>query len=272
MRYFLAPFAVLAALAGLLPAQTPEFDAASVKPSAGGARRAMVASPGRIMFTAVTLRDCLMAAYDVKDYQITGPDWLRTDRFDIVATVPEPASPDAAPAASAGQTPPAPNNGQAAPVLTAAMRQMLQKLLNDRFQITLHHEQRDLPVYAMVVGKNGTKLKEAETPGRSSVQMNGGTVTLRNVTVQELLDYMSRLRTAEMDRPVVDNTGLKGQYNVTVNLFGTQEEMMAALNKGDFGTSIFTLLQEQLGLKLEPEKLPLDMIVIDKAVRTPVEN
>jgi uncharacterized protein (TIGR03435 family) len=80
------------------------------------------------------------------------------------------------------------------------------------------------------------------------------------------------MRMAEMDRPVIDNTGLKGRYDFTVTLFGTQEEMMAALNKGDFGTSIFTLIQEQLGLKLEPQKLPIDMVIVEKAERVPTEN
>jgi len=121
----------------------------------------------------------------------------------------------------------------------------------------------------MVVGKNGTKLHETETPGRSNMRMNGGGVVFTSVSVPELIEYISRLRTAEMDRPVVDNTGLKGRYNFTVNLFGTQEEMMAAVGKGDFGSSIFTLIQEQLGLKLEPQKLPLEMVVVDKAEKVP---
>jgi uncharacterized protein (TIGR03435 family) len=152
------------------------------------------------------------------------------------------------------------------------MRLMLQKLLTDRFRMTIHREQRDLPVYAMVVGKNGTKLKDTENPGKSSFRMNGGSVAFTSVTVQELIDDMSQMRSAEMDRPVVDNTGLKGRYDFTVTLFGTQDEMMAALNKGDFGTSIFTLIQEQLGLKLEPQKLPLDMVIVDKAEKAPTAN
>jgi len=237
-----------AAVAGCLCAQTPQFDAASVKPSkAGGGRGSMTGDTGRITYTNVSLRDCLMNAYDAKDYQISGPDWIRTERYDIVATAPGPVSDD-------------------------AMKLMLQKLLTERFQMTIHKEKKDLPVYAMVVGKNGTKLHETETPGRSNMRMNGGGVVFTSVSVPELIEYISRLRTAEMDRPVVDNTGLKGRYNFTVNLFGTQEEMMAAVGKGDFGSSIFTLIQEQLGLKLEPQKLPLEMVVVDKAEKVPREN
>ncbi len=250
------------AIVSALHAQSPEFDVASVKPSAPGGRKALTVSPGRITFNSVTLRDCLMAAYDMKDYQITGPDWMRIDRFDIVATAP------------AGMTEsPAPESGAlAGPVLTPNLRLMLQKLLNARFQITMHREKRELPVYAMVVGKNGTKLKETDTPGRSNMRMNGGSVSFKSVTIQELVDDLSQIRTAEMDRPVIDNTGLKGRYDFTVTLFNTQEEMMAAINKGDFGSSIFTLIQEQLGLKLESQKLPLDMVIVEKAERVPTDN
>jgi uncharacterized protein (TIGR03435 family) len=236
-------------LAGCLLAQTPEFDAASVKPSkAPGMRGSLKSDAGRITYTNVTLRDCLMAAYGVKDYQISGPAWLPAERYDIVATANGAASDD-------------------------AIRLMLQKLLNDRFQMTVHREKKELPVYALVVGKNGTKLMhESENPGKSRTQMSGGSVVFTSITVPELVDYMSHMRSAEMDRPVVDNTGLKGKYDFTVTLFASQEEMMAALNKGDFGSSIFTLIQEQLGLKLEPEKLPLDMLVVDKAEKIPTEN
>jgi uncharacterized protein (TIGR03435 family) len=247
----------ITALAGCLHAQTPEFDAASVRPSAPGGRRSMVVSPGRLTFGNVTLRDCLMAAYDAKDYQISGPDWMKTDRFDIVATAPGGDNAVASPAGSA---------------LSEPVRAMLRKLLTARFQMSIRVEKRELPVYAMVVGKNGTKLKETETPGRSNMRMNGGSVAFRSVTVQELVDDLSQFKTAEMDRPVIDDTGLKGRYDFTVTLFGTQEEMAAAMSKGDFGSSIFTLIQEQLGLKLEPRKLPLDMVVVEKAERVPTEN
>ena len=115
-------------------------------------------------------------------------------------------------------------------------------------------------------------MKESENPGKSRTQISGGSVAFTSITVPELVDYMSHMRMAEMDRPVIDNTGLKGKYDFTVTLFASQDEMMAALNKGDLGTSIFTLIQEQLGLKLEPQKLPLDMVVVDKAEKVPTEN
>jgi uncharacterized protein (TIGR03435 family) len=248
MTYRSGCILILAALGASLCAQAQEFDAASIKPSkAGGGRGSMNSDSGRITYTNVSLRDCLMAAYDAKDYQISGPDWMRTDRFDIIATASGSASDD-------------------------AMKLMLQKLLTARFQMTVRREKKDLPVYAMVIAKGGTKLHETETPGKSNMRMTSGGVAFTSVTVQELIDDMSRLRTAEMDRPVIDDTGLKGRYDFTVTLFASQEEMTAAMSKGDFGSSIFTLIQEQLGLKLEPRKLPLEMVIVEKAERIPTEN
>jgi uncharacterized protein (TIGR03435 family) len=136
----------------------------------------------------------------------------------------------------------------------------------------VHVEKRELPVYAMVVSKNGAKLKDAAAAGRPAIRMNGGGVVFTSVTIADLIDLMSRVHLAELDRPVVDDTGLTGRYDLTINLFGTQEEMMSAMSKGDFGSSIFTLIQEQLGLRLEPKKLPLQMVVVDQAERTPSEN
>lgn len=225
-----------------------EFEAASLKPStAGGGRGSMKMDSTRLTYTNVSVRDCIMSAWNVKDYQIDGPDWLRSDRYDLVATAAAPAEDD-------------------------ALKGMLQSLLLERFHMKVHLETRELPVYAMVVSKGGAKLKDAAAPGRPAIRMNGGGVVFTSVTIADLIELMTRAHLAELDRPVVDDTGLTGRYDVTVNLFGTQEEMTSALSKRDFGSSIFTLIQEQLGLKLEPKKLPLQMVVVDQAERTPSEN
>ncbi|HVY94139.1 MAG TPA: TIGR03435 family protein [Bryobacteraceae bacterium] len=225
-----------------------EFEAASLKPStAGGGRGSMKMDSTRLTYTNVSVRDCIMSAWNVKDYQIDGPDWLRSDRYDLVATAAAPAEED-------------------------ALKGMLQSLLLERFHMKMHLETRELPVYAMVVSKGGAKLKDAAAPGRPAIRMNGGGVVFTSVTIADLIELMTRAHLAELDRPVVDDTGLTGRYDVTVNLFGTQEEMTSALSKRDFGSSIFTLIQEQLGLKLEPKKLPLQMVVVDQAERTPSEN
>jgi len=201
----------------------------------------------RLTYANVSVRDCVMSAWNVKAYQVEGPDWLATDRYDLAAT-------------------------SAMPVEEDSLKNMLQALLLERFHMKVHLETRELPVYAMVVSKNGAKLKDAAAPGRPAIRVNGGGVVFTGVTITDLIDLMSRVHLAELDRPVVDDTGLTGRYDLTVNLFGTQQEMMSALSKGDFGSSIFTLIQEQLGLKLEPKKLLTRMVVVDQAERTPSEN
>jgi uncharacterized protein (TIGR03435 family) len=224
--------------------RSAEFEAASLRVSkAGGGRGSMTMDSTRLTYTNVSVRDCIMSAWNVKAYQIDGPDWVGTDRYDLAAT-------------------------SATPV-EDALKNMLQALLIERFHMKVHVEKRDLPVYAMVVSKNGAKLKDAAAAGRPAIRMNGGGVIFTSVTIADLIDLMSRVHLAELDRPVVDDTGLTGRYDLTIHLFGTQEEMMSALSKGDFGSSLFTLIQEQLGLKLEPKKLPLQMVVVDQAERTP---
>jgi uncharacterized protein (TIGR03435 family) len=229
-------------------AAPPEFEAASVRVSkATRGRGSITFNATRLTYTNVRVLDCMMSAWNVKDYQIDGPDWLRTDRYDITATTP-------------------------APVEEEALKGMLQALLQERFQMKVHLEKRVLPVYAMVVSKSGVKLKPAAAPGRPSIRMNGGGVVFTSVTIADLIDLLSRVHLAELDRPVVDDTGLTGRYDLSISLFGTQEEMRSALAKGDFGASIFTLIQEQLGLKLEPKQLPVQVVAVDRAERTPSAN
>src|SRR5262249_3697028 len=149
MRTFAAA-AALACSTALCFAQTgnlqPSFEVASIKPAAppSDPHRIMVGmrggpgtpDPGQISYFNVTLRNVLMTAYDVKDYQISGPGWLGSERYDIIAKVPP------------GTT-------------KEQLRLMLQNLLAERFQVSLHHESKELPMFALVVAKGGPKMKEA---------------------------------------------------------------------------------------------------------------
>src|SRR5258706_8034367 len=136
-------FPTILTLATLLAAsQTPlSFEVASIKPAApitdGRIQIGMGGDAGRINFSNVSVRDMLTQAYNVKDYQITGPDWLRSVRFDVTATLPANTSRDKVP-------------------------EMLQTLLADRFKVALHRETKELPVYALLVAKSGLKVKKAE--------------------------------------------------------------------------------------------------------------
>jgi uncharacterized protein (TIGR03435 family) len=260
---------------------TSAFEAASVKPAApstdGNVRRSFKGDAGRIDYQNVTLKGLIMRAYGVKDYQIAGPDWLNSAGYDVVATIPHDATEAQAPL-------------------------MLQTLLAERFKLTLHHETKDLPVYALVVGKNGPKLKPAEQEEGFSMRMSPkGRHIDGKSRLAGLCDFLSRT----LDRPVVDMTDLKGVYDITLDWAPDDSERAgmtktameaafspaaggppqavigkgAAIGKGSEnmpdntdGASLFTALQERLGLKLEQRKTPADFLILDRAEKVPVEN
>jgi uncharacterized protein (TIGR03435 family) len=294
MRNIRSGILLLAGAAGLFaqsaPAR-PEFEVASIKPSvaapAGGQVHVGVQIDGaQVHCTYLSLKDYLRIAYQVKDFQVTGPDWMASERFDIHAKLP-----------TGGR-------GQ--------FRDMLQTLLEDRFQIKMHRASKEFPVYAVVVGKGGLKLKESPldpepegseggkgavnvtaTGGRGGTTVNYGRgayftladnkIEARKLSMEALADSIGRF----VERPVVDMTELKGTYDL--NLEFTPEEyrvllirmaLSAGVNlpaeamkllEGASDESLFKGLQ-QLGLKLESRKAPLDVIVIDSATRTPIEN
>ena len=178
----------------------------------------------------------LTYAYRLKDFQITGaPDWVNqfASAYDIEA---KPAT----------------------PVTEAECRLMVRSLLADRFKLKTHNESRDAPVYLLTVGKNGPKkLREG-----GAAKLNGiaqiGADWADGMTMAMLAGILSNYA----DRPVLDRTGLQAKYGVTLDL---------ALSDGDNRASIFTAVQEQLGLKLEPGRAAVDVLVIDRIER-PDEN
>jgi uncharacterized protein (TIGR03435 family) len=227
----------------------PVFDVASIKPNKSFKDRPMMAiDPGRISYTSVTLSDCLQEAYSIRPYQISGPDWIRTERFDIIAK-------------AAG----------AAPV--SQVRLMLQALLAERFKMTIHREKKDLPVFALVVGKNGPKFQsaadEAPEPG---AHFAGGAFTFKGSTMKSFADFLGRM--PSLGRPVVDMTGLIGSYDLTLKIGDLDPEASPADMKRSLRdwTSIFTDVQNSLGLKLEPRKSEMEILVIDHAEKVPTEN
>ena len=255
--------ALLAALAfAQPPAGAPAFEVASVKParppSENNLRVSMTGDAGSVRFSNVTLRDVMTRAYSVKDHQITAPDWLRSERYDIVAKLPQGASRDQIPA-------------------------MLETLLAERFQLKLHRETKVMPIYALVAGKNGPKLRETtESTGGMRMSMSPkGRQMSGKVTIKALSDALSRM----MDRPVMDMTELKGTYDVNLEwvadenqpgLFGPgprrpEGAQERAPDRGE-GPSIFTAVQEQLGLRLEARKSPVEILVVDHVEKTPTEN
>jgi uncharacterized protein (TIGR03435 family) len=242
-RQFLA---LLASPALVAFPQTPvEFEVATVKPAppqpGGNTSYGMSANAGRLSYANVTVKDVLEKAYRVQRYQIAGPDWIDTERFDIAAKIPDGAARDQVPL-------------------------MLQALLADRFKLALHRETKELPMYALVVAKNGPKFKTFESDAGIYSRSNGAHWHVEaKGSMQRFAEFLSE----EAGRPVADQTGLSGLYQMTLDW--AADDAVAA-NDTAAGPSLFTALQEQLGLKLDSTKGPVEMLVIDRAERTPTEN
>jgi uncharacterized protein (TIGR03435 family) len=231
--------ASLAACAfGQQAAEVLEFEAASVKPNKSGSNHSEShGTPGQLIALNMSLRAYICRAYSVRDYQVSGPDWLASEKFDIVAKYP-------------------PHSGDSQP------GPRLQKLLADRFKLAIHRESKESPVYALVAAKNGPKIKAVEDSGDHSTNNDGHHLTAKGITMARLAEFLSR----NMDRPVVDLTEMKGVFDLTLDW--TPEK---AGDDAD-GPTLLTALQQQLGLKLQPHKAPIEMIVVDHAERIPVEN
>jgi bla regulator protein BlaR1 len=211
------------------------FEVASVKPNRyGAAASTFRARNGSLHSTNVSLRDFIRWAYGVKDYQVAGPDWLTSQRYDIVAKAPA-AVPD------------------------DRLMPMLQALLAERFKLAIHRETKERAVYALVAGKNGSRLHEVEA-GREQSSGGRGSLSAQKMSMSQLADTLSQ----RVDLPVLNTTGIEGVFDI--------ELKWAPDGDNANGPSIFTAVQEQLGLKLEQRKGPMEIIVVDHAERVPTEN
>jgi uncharacterized protein (TIGR03435 family) len=270
------------------PTQNLTFEVASVKPSApvppggggvyfGPARGGPgTPDPGQISWSYARLIDLLMTAYDVKSYQISGPAWLSTERYNIIAKVPEGATKE-------------------------QVNVMWQNLLVERFGVVLHHESKEFQVQELVVAKGGLKLKEsveddssAEGPPKfdKKGELNGpGLVTMitvgpngpiaHTVAKAQPLSKLTTMLGNQINRPVLDKTGLTGKYDFNIeftpNLPPGQPGPGPAVavpvdSASEPGPNLADAVQRQLGLRLVPSKAKLDVVVIDKAEKVPTAN
>jgi uncharacterized protein (TIGR03435 family) len=201
----------------------------------------------------LTLRSMILRAYDVKDYQVEGPEWLRTERFDVTAKFPGPLPKDREKYA-------------------AALSAMMRKMLEDRFKVAVHREQKAFAVYGLVVGKNGIRFKEVPDTG-SSWDSDDRHLEATGVSMARFAEFLSR----EVDKPVLDMTGLKGAYSfkldwvVEPRTVEVKSDVPVAAD-GAPGTNIPSAIQDQLGLKLETRKATIEVLVVDHAERVPTEN
>jgi bla regulator protein blaR1 len=262
------------------------FEVASVRRSASDAHRSLtVTSGGRFTATGTTLTGLIMFAYDVGPDRLSGANgWMDSEKYDVVAK-----PPDGVITGSVGRqgqwTGP---NGQSASWTALSdrsesgrqLRQMLQTLLADRFQLKLHRETRELPVYALVVAKGGPKLQPSKSANNLQMTSGGaGEMTFQGSPISTLAIVLTWMT----GRPVLDRTGLTGNYDFTLKWAPDEDQMQRyrAANAGSPGNaapssdpgapSIFTELQEQLGLRLESTKGPVETLVVDHAEK-PSEN
>lgn len=278
------------ALFGQNPARL-SFEVASIRPSAAAPQQAVTAGAridGSQFRTAyLTLKDYIGMAYRLKLYQISGPEWIGTDRFDVGATLPEGALP-------------------------AQLPNMMEVLLEERFQLKSHREKKEFPIYALEIAKGGLKMSESPaspelekldarapqaftgTGNNQGVSVNlgqGSSFTFANNKFEaKRLNMASLAGTLErfLDRPVVDMTELNGSYDFSVDVTAEDyramlirsavvagvvlpPEVLRVLDGSSSPESLFDGLAK-LGLKLEPRKAPLDLLVVDAALKTPTEN
>ncbi len=229
-----------------------EFEVVSVKPNTSGSGGSHLSSD-RAMLTGtnLSLKNLILMAYQIKDYQLEGPEWLASERFDIAARFPQALPAD--------------------PVkYDAALGAMMQKMLAGRFRLAIHRDQKIFAVYGLVVGRKGIKFKAVADTGSSS-KSNNTHYTGRGVSMSQFAEFLGR----RMDLPVLDMTGLQGVYELTLNWVPEARESgdgKGAAADTPSGPSLLDALTEQLGLKLENRKAPLEIVVVDHADRVPVEN
>jgi uncharacterized protein (TIGR03435 family) len=248
---------ILLALSGAnaqtaMEGRAPSFEVASIKPSDPNAHGSSSNSDRRLWtITNWTLRRLVQRAFNVEDYQVAGgPNWIDSYHVDIRAAMTD---------ADTAGTP---------KERMERMRVLLQALLVERFQLQFHSETKTLPIYNLVAAKSGFKLTAMDGKGNESMSSGHGRLESKGVSMQALSVFLSR----EMRRPVVDASGIPGVFNFNLE-WTAQEEPLAKPADGNdaTGPSIFTALQEQLGLKLESGKGPVEIIVVDHAEK-PTEN
>jgi uncharacterized protein (TIGR03435 family) len=235
---------------------TPAFEVASVKISGEDSVRyngqRFQVTHGTLTTHGFSLRACLVLAYQMVPAQIQGPDWLNDVRLDITAKSAGPAS-------------------------EKQVYLMLQKLLADRIGVKVHKEKKEMAVYIMTVAKGGPKFKETEGDGPMVATPDKGMMSIKSVSLFELAAEFSGKM---LDRPVIDQTGLNGRYDIRLDMSpmraassgGGERHEGSPPERADQVGALIDLLRDQLGIKLESGKQPVDVIVVDHAERTPTGN
>jgi uncharacterized protein (TIGR03435 family) len=246
MRIAARIIVVLVTTGSALAAQSLAFEVATVKVnrSGSGSSNGPRLTNGRLSAENATLKRLLQVAYDLNALQISGPGWLDSDRFDLAARSPQ-GVPD------------------------SELMPMLQSLLKERFRLTLHRENKEMPVYDLVVAKDGLKISVFDpshippTPPRNGA----ASMIIGPMTMYQLANSL----TPAAGRQVIDKTGLDGRYFCAVTFSPLAAQTNSSVTEVA-ALDIFAAVQEQLGLKLEPARALRDILVVDHVERIPREN
>jgi uncharacterized protein (TIGR03435 family) len=212
------------------------FEVAAIRPNTSGDTHSSYSVNGeegaRLTTQNVSLITLLQRAYDLRQYQVAGPNWLTEVKFDINAALPADVSREKLPTA-------------------------LQSLLKERFQLAFHRETKEAPAYALIVGKGGSKLKlSAEQEGTSGTWQTHGQYKAQRENMAHFCEVLSR----HLGRPVIDQTALDGKYDFVVD-YDAQDSM-----------AIFVAIEQTLGLRLETKKASIELFVIDRIEKAPTAN
>lgn len=246
-------FLILISLVCLRGAYAPSFDVASIRLHAPDDNRFGVKMPsaGRFSATGVVIKLVVMLAYDVQESQISGgPSWVTTDKWDIVA-----------------------KRDDGLQHSVEETRSMLQDMLEERFTLRVHRETERRSAYVLTVTKSGPKFAARAQTGGTNLRITSNSINLESGELAQ----MTQLLSTAVGRPVIDRTGLGGLYDLSLQWDdapireGGVPGLEAAATPGNDHGSIFTAIQDQLGLRLEPQRAPVEVIVIDRIER-PSQN
>lgn len=223
-------------------ASAQSFAAASIRPSAGQVQfehdGITEVSPGNLRMRDVTAATCIKFAYSVLDSQISGPEWLQTEHFDIIAKADGPVAPD-------------------------QLKLMMQSLLGDRFGLRFHRQEKELRSYLMTVAKGGHKLHESSADTQSFRENSAVGTIARAMTMKDLADFLS----GPLQTPIVDNTGLTGKYDFVLDFTAYLPDGERVMKK-EFSNAtgiIISAMQGELGLRLESKKESVEVLMVDHA-------
>jgi uncharacterized protein (TIGR03435 family) len=245
----------MATLCGLalftaLSAVGQKFDVVSIKPNDSNAGERDGTDAGKFYGTNISLMALISRAYGLPQAQVIGPDWLDGVRFDVIAKFPADFKPSGA------------NRSD--------IQSMQRNMLTERFKMEAHKDTKIVSAYALVLDKKGNKMKEGQEGCSASRNNNPGMFIGTCLNMKLFAEFVSWYS----DLPVVDMTGLTGSYDMTLKWTPERRRPGTGADAADsmVGTTMDIALQEQLGLKLERRKAPIDVVVVDRIEKTPTEN